>query len=90
GLGFGKKLEHNLALLGGLERFQALGAPVLLGASRKRFIAALDRDGPAEGRLGGSLAAALEGWRRGAAILRIHDVAATRQALAVAKAINAP
>lgn len=88
GVGFGKTLEHNLALVAALDRFAAIGPPVLLGASRKSFIAALDRDGPAKGRLGGSLAAALSGWRRGAAIFRVHDVAETRQALAVFDAIE--
>lgn len=87
GIGFGKTVAHNLALIAGLGRIAELGCPVLLGVSRKRFIAALDRAGPADERLGGSLAAALEGWRRGAAILRVHDVAATRQALAVAGAL---
>jgi len=88
GIGFGKALEHNLALLAGLDQLTRLNCPVLLGASRKRFIAALDRERPAEGRLGGSLAAALAGWRAGAHILRVHDVAATRQALKVAEAIE--
>jgi len=88
GIGFGKTLAHNLALLSGLERFQALGLPLLVGASRKRFIAAVDRDGPAEARLGGSLAAALRAANAGAHILRIHDVAQTRQALAVCAAIE--
>jgi len=88
GIGFGKTTAHNLALIAGLDRFEALGAPVLLGASRKRFIAALDRQGPAADRQGGSLAAALAGAARGASIIRVHDVAATRQALAVAVAIE--
>ncbi|MEM8934903.1 MAG: dihydropteroate synthase [Pseudomonadota bacterium] len=88
GIGFGKTREHNLALLRNLERFSELGAPVLLGASRKRFIAAVDRDGPADERLGGSIAAALAGHRQGVSIVRVHDVAETRQALAVAGAIN--
>jgi dihydropteroate synthase len=88
GIGFGKTLAHNLALLAGLERFRALGCPILVGTSRKRFIAALDRDGPAAERLGGSLAAALAAAARGAAIIRVHDVAATRQALAVREALE--
>jgi dihydropteroate synthase len=83
GVGFGKTPAHNLELIAGLPAIAALGPPVLLGASRKRFIAALDRQGPASGRLGGSIAAALAGADRGAAILRVHDVAATRQALAI-------
>jgi dihydropteroate synthase len=90
GIGFGKTLAHNLALIGNLNRFASLGVPVLLGASRKRFIAALDRLGPPPARLGGSIAAALAGAARGASIIRVHDVAATRQALAVADAIEKP
>ncbi len=88
GIGFGKTAAHNLALIAGLRAFGAFGRPVLLGASRKRFIAALDREGPAQGRLGGSVAAALVGARGGAAILRVHDVAATRQALALQIALE--
>lgn len=88
GIGFGKTLEHNLALIANLRRFCDLGRPVLLGASRKRFISALDREGPADQRLGGSLAATLAGLQGGAAIFRVHDVAATRQALSVAAAIH--
>ncbi|ADM09722.1 dihydropteroate synthase [Parvularcula bermudensis HTCC2503] len=90
GIGFGKTLDHNLALLSGLDRFTALGPPLLIGASRKRFIAALDREGPAAERLGGSVAAVIESYRRGAKLFRVHDVAATRQALAVAAAISPP
>jgi len=90
GIGFGKTVEHNLTLLANLDRFTALGRPVLLGASRKRFIAALDRDGPAADRLGGSLAVVLAGARRGVSIFRVHDVSATRQALNIANAIENP
>ncbi len=88
GIGFGKTLDHNLALLAHLDRFAGLGVPVLLGASRKRFIASLDRQGPAGGRLGGSIAAALAAAAGGVSIVRVHDVAATRQALAVSAAID--
>ena len=88
GLGFGKTLAHNLALLRSLERFAALEVPLMLGASRKRLIAALDRDGPADERLGGSVALALRGAGAGCAWLRVHDVAATRQALAVSRAVR--
>ncbi len=88
GIGFGKALGHNLALIANLDRFCALGVPVLFGASRKRFIAALDRAGPAAERLGGSIAAVLAGRARGASIFRVHDVAATRQALKIAHAIE--
>ncbi len=88
GIGFGKTLAHNLSLMAYLDQLARLDCRVLLGASRKRFIGALDGEGPAKERLGGSIAAALEGWRRGASILRVHDVAATRQALNIAAAIK--
>jgi dihydropteroate synthase len=88
GIGFGKTVDHNLALLAGLDRFVATAYPVLLGASRKRFIAAVDRDGAATMRVGGSLAAALAGAAAGVRIVRVHDVAETRQALSVAAAIE--
>ncbi|MFL5296348.1 MAG: dihydropteroate synthase [Phenylobacterium sp.] len=89
GLGFGKhRTRHNLPLLAGLDRIVALGFPVLLGASRKSFIGALDAGGKsADRRLGGSLAAALWGARTGVAAVRVHDVAETVQALAVWSAI---
>ncbi|MFM1959938.1 MAG: dihydropteroate synthase [Pseudomonadota bacterium] len=90
GIGFGKTLAHNLALLAGLGRIVALGFPVLLGASRKRFIAAVGAGGElASDRLGGSLAAALAGARAGVAAVRVHDVAQTLQALEVQAAIAA-
>ncbi len=87
GIGFGKTLAHNLTLLRDMPRFVALGRPVLVGASRKRFIAALDQGAAVEDRLGGSIAAALYAAEQGAQILRVHDVAETRQALTVQKAL---
>lgn len=87
GIGFGKTLAHNLTLLRDTPRFVALGRPVLVGASRKRFIAALDQGAAVEDRLGGSIAAALYAAQQGAQILRVHDVAETRQALTVQKAL---
>ena len=87
GIGFGKTLLHNLELLGGLSVFHGLGCPILLGASRKSFIAGLTHaQDPAE-RLGGSLAAALTGAQAGVQILRVHDIPETVQALSVARAI---
>ncbi|MDK9721439.1 MAG: dihydropteroate synthase [Rhodospirillales bacterium] len=83
GIGFGKSLEHNLALLKGLRKFHELGCPLLLGASRKSFIAHLCGGIPSDDRLPGSLAAALWGASQGAHILRVHDVAATAQALTI-------
>jgi len=88
GIGFGKALDHNLALLGALEHFAGLGFPILLGASRKRFIAGIDPSAAdSADRIGGSLAAALYGARAGAAMVRVHDVRETVQALAVQAAI---
>lgn len=88
GIGFGKTVQHNLALLAQLDLFQKLDVPVMLGASRKSFIGALCRNEPPQQRLGGSLAAALAGIARGAQILRVHDVAETAQAVAVWHAIH--
>ncbi|WP_024891015.1 dihydropteroate synthase [Luteimonas huabeiensis] len=89
GFGFGKTLDHNLALLAGLARFSELGVPVLAGLSRKRSIGELTgREAPAE-RAAGSVAAHLIAAQRGAAILRVHDVAATVDALKVWAAVAA-
>jgi dihydropteroate synthase len=90
GVGFGKhRLLHNLPLLAGLEAILALGFPVLLGVSRKSFIGAIDRKGPADQRLGGSIAGALVGAAAGVAAVRVHDVRETVQALRVWEAIEA-
>ncbi len=86
GIGFGKTLQHNLALLAALPRLAANGYPVLLGASRKRFIAAIDAS-EADQRLGGSIAVALAGAAAGVAAVRVHDVRETVQALKVAAVI---
>jgi dihydropteroate synthase len=88
GIGFGKTAAHNLALTANLDRLAATGFPVLYGASRKRTIQSVDPTAtdPLD-RLGGSLALALEAARRGASILRVHDVRETVQALAVQAAI---
>jgi dihydropteroate synthase/2-amino-4-hydroxy-6-hydroxymethyldihydropteridine diphosphokinase len=88
GLGFGKTLEHNLALLDATPHLRSLGYPVLIGASRKSFIGGVDRQGPAGERLGGSVAAAIAAAQRGADAVRVHDVAETRQALAVWSAVE--
>jgi dihydropteroate synthase len=83
GIGFGKGVAENLAILNGLALFQGLGCPVLLGASRKRFIGALSNEAPVEARLGGSLAVAMKAAEQGAQIIRVHDVPETVQALRV-------
>lgn len=90
GVGFGKRLEHNLALIAHLDRLVGLGHRVLLGVSRKRFVKALDptAEDPHD-RLGGSVAAALAGARAGVAAVRAHDVRETVQALKIQAAISA-
>ena len=93
GIGFGKTLDHNLALLRALALYQSLGCPLLLGVSRKSFIGRMvgetdpgHKDPNA--RLAGSLAAALAGLDAGADMLRVHDVAETAQAVAVWRAMK--
>jgi dihydropteroate synthase len=89
GFGFGKTSAHNLALLAGLNRFVELGVPVLAGLSRKRTIGELTgREVPHE-RVAGSVAAHLIAAQRGAMLLRVHDVAATVDALKVWLAVEA-
>ena len=87
GFGFGKTLEHNLALLHHLREFDALGVPVLAGWSRKSSLGKITGK-PAADRLAASIAAALIAAQNGARILRVHDVAATRDALAVLAAVE--
>ncbi|CAE7197293.1 ftsH [Symbiodinium microadriaticum] len=88
GIGFGKTLSHNLDLLANLSDLKSLGCPVLLGASRKRFIAGIHRDGPADERVGGSVAAVLAALDRGINLFRVHDVKETAEAIAVWQAIR--
>ena len=87
GFGFGKTLEHNLELLRWLERFAAAGPAVLAGVSRKSMLGRLTGRAVEE-RVYASVAAALIAAQKGARILRVHDVAATRDALAVWNAVN--
>ncbi len=87
GIGFGKTLRHNLALIAGLSRIRALGFPVMLGVSRKKFIGTLTGGGP-EDRLGGTIAACAAGAVNGADIIRVHDVLECRRAMLVADAIR--
>ncbi len=88
GIGFGKTLEHNLALLARLPELSALGQPLLVGHSRKSFLGALTGERLPDRRVGASVAAGLFAIARGAAILRVHDVAEHRQALDVWKALS--
>lgn len=87
GFGFGKTLEHNLALLRGLNRFASLGVPLVVGLSRKGMLGRITGREQASERVHGSIAAALIAVQNGAAIVRVHDVAATRDALAVWQAV---
>jgi len=80
GIGFGKSLSENLALLNALPLFHALGSPLLVGASRKRMIGALSTEEPAEQRLGGSVALAVKAMDAGVHLVRVHDVKDTVQA----------
>jgi dihydropteroate synthase len=83
GIGFGKTVAANLAIINGLALFHGFGCPILLGASRKRFIGALSNEAPVAERLGGSVAMVLEGAKQGAQLLRVHDVPETAQALRI-------
>ena len=87
GIGFGKTVAHNLALLDGLDRFSALGRPVLLGASRKRFLGAILGAEPA-GRAIGTVATTVIGYLAGAHVFRVHDVKQNFEALRVALAVR--
>lgn len=87
GLGFSKRTAESVGVLRQLDRLLELGRPVLLGPSRKRFIGDLAGGLPADERLSGTLAACVAGYLAGARIFRVHDVAATRHALAVAEAV---
>ncbi|WP_299832410.1 dihydropteroate synthase [uncultured Roseobacter sp.] len=86
GIGFGKTLDHNLSLLARLSLFHGLGVPILLGASRKRFIGTIGKAEAAEDRMPGSLAVALAALKHGTQIVRVHDVPETVQAIALWRA----
>ena len=88
GIGFGKRVEHNLSLIRGLSIYHSLGAPLLLGVSRKRFIGRISGEGEAARRAPGSIAAGLWGLGQGAHVLRVHDVRETMQAVAVWRALQ--
>jgi dihydropteroate synthase len=88
GIGFGKTGAHNLALLRGLSLLHGLGCPILLGTSRKRFIGTYGKADRPEERAPGSIATALGGVAQGVQIVRVHDVAETRQALRLWQALN--
>jgi dihydropteroate synthase len=89
GFGFGKTLQHNLLLLKNLRQLEAIGAPLLVGISRKSMIGSLLGDVPVDDRLFGSLAAAVLAVSHGAAIIRVHDVRQTVDALKIVSAVEA-
>lgn len=88
GIGFGKTLDHNLTLLKGLSLFHTIGCPILLGASRKRFIGTIGNAPDAQDRAPGSVAVALAGVSQGVQMVRVHDVKETAQALALHMAVT--
>ncbi|MGE5506625.1 MAG: dihydropteroate synthase, partial [Actinomycetota bacterium] len=89
GIGFGKTAEHNAQILSALGLYLGVGLPVLLGVSRKSFVARLSKGEAAKDRLPGTLAAGLAGLDAGVHILRVHDVPETMQAMRVWQAIRA-
>ncbi|WP_299352058.1 dihydropteroate synthase [uncultured Shimia sp.] len=88
GIGFGKTIAHNLALLARISLFHSLGCPILLGASRKGFIKVIGAAEDPNQRVGGSVAVALEGIAQGVQVVRVHDVHDTRQALRLWQAVT--
>lgn len=88
GIGFGKTVEHNLLILSNIKKFHGLGVPVLLGTSRKSFIAKISNDEPADDRIAGSLSSAIWGLSQGVQIFRVHDVKETCQAFKIYEAIS--
>ena len=88
GIGFGKTVAHNLALVRGLAHAARARLRLLFGASRKRFIGAIGGAADPAARVPGSIAVALEALRQGAQVIRVHDVAETRQAVALWAALN--
>ena len=88
GIGFGKTQDHNLELLRGIALFHALGCPILLGVSRKRFIGTIGNAPNAADRAAGSIAVGLNALNQGVQMLRVHDIAETKQAIALWSALS--
>jgi dihydropteroate synthase len=86
GIGFGKTARHNLQLLARLDELVTLGRPIVIGTSRKSFLARIAQAPPESDRLAGTLATNVLALERGASVFRVHDVAPAREALAVAAA----
>jgi len=88
GLGFGKTVAQNFALIAGVAEMEVAGRPVLIGASRKSFVGAAGGEARPDQRMAGSIAASVAAWMSGVRLFRVHDVAAHRQALSVAVAVT--
>ena len=85
GIGFGKKLKHNISLIRGISIFHTLGFPILIGLSRKKFIKDLSEKNDTKERVGGTIASSLYSMMQGVQILRIHDVNELIQSIKVFK-----
>jgi dihydropteroate synthase len=85
GIGFGKKLKHNLMLISNISLFHSLGFPILIGTSRKRFISEISRSFDTKERVGGTLSSVLFALSQGVQIFRVHDVAEINQGILVFK-----
>ncbi|WP_457649259.1 dihydropteroate synthase [Profundibacter sp.] len=88
GIGFGKTMQHNLTLLRDISLFHALGCPILLGASRKKFIGVISGAQSAKDRVYGSVSVALDAVAQGVQMVRVHDIQATKQAISLQTAIR--
>lgn len=89
GIGFGKKLEHNLAIIRNFESFRSLKRPLMIGASRKSFIGMIMEDDGSGDRLAGTIATSVLAYQKGARLFRVHDVAENCQAIRVTAAVEA-
>ena len=87
GIGFGKNLNHNLKLMSNIGIFHALGCPIMLGSSRKSFIAKVMKTKVTKDRIGGTIASVLTGANQGVQFFRVHDIAATKEALGINKSL---
>jgi len=88
GIGFGKNIQHNMALLRDISLFHALGCPILLGASRKKFIGVISGTPSAKDRVSGSVSVALNAVAQGVQVVRVHDIPETKQAISLQSAIQ--
>ena len=88
GIGFGKKLKHNITILNNISIFHSLGFPIMLGTSRKKFIKDLSGNNDSKERLGGTISSSLYAMAQGVQILRIHDVNEVNQSVKVFKSLN--